>query len=246
MLAVASSRPMHARSRPRVAERAGASPDLVSPARTARRLTVLVFARQPVLGTVKTRLAADIGRVEARRFYRATLTRLLRRLVPHRSWRTVLAVTPDHACGVMARTFNVPAIPQGSGDLGARMRRTADCQPGPVLIVGTDIPDLEPRHLRTAAAALRRHDFVFGPAADGGYWLAGFANRRPAGTVMLNVRWSSPAALADTVRSAGPHARVLILPDILADIDDGSGYARYRSPGSRPCSARAALTQAGT
>ena len=199
-----------------------------------RRPTVLVFARQPVLGAVKTRLAADIGKVEARRFYRATLARLLRRLAPHRAWRTVLAVTPDHACGTMARTFRVPAVPQGPGDLGARMRRAAGGQPGPVLIVGTDIPGLEPRHLRTAMAALRRHDFVFGPAADGGYWLAGFANRRPPGTVMRDVRWSTPAALADTVRSAGPHARVRVLPDILADVDDGRGYARHRSPGAHP------------
>lgn len=205
-----------------------------------------MFARQPVLGTVKTRLAADIGKVEARRFYRATLARLLRRVAPHRSWRTVLAVTPDHACRIMARTFRVPAVPQGSGDLGTRMRKTAARQPGPVLIVGTDIPGLELRHLRTAVAALRRHDFVFGPAADGGYWLAGFANRRPAGTVMRNVRWSTPAALTDTVRSAGPRARVLVLPDILADIDDGSGYARYRSSGPHPGAGRVARTQAGT
>ncbi len=205
-----------------------------------------MFARQPVLGTVKTRLAADIGKVEARRFYRATLSRLLRRLVLYRSWRTVLAVTPDHACGVMARTFRVPAIPQGSGDLGARMRRAAACQPGPVLIVGTDIPGLEPRHLRAAVAALRRHDFVFGPAADGGYWLAGFANRRPASTIMLNVRWSTRAALADTVRSAGPQARVLILPDVLADVDDGSGYARYRSPAPHSGAGQAARPLAGT
>lgn len=208
--------------------------------------TVLVFARQPVLGAVKTRLAADIGKVEARRFYRTTLTRLVRRLVPLRSWRTVLAVTPDHACRIMARTYRVPAIPQGSGDLGGRMRRTATSLPGPVLIVGTDVPGLKPRHVRTAVAALRRHDFVFGPAADGGYWLAGFANRRRTGTIMLNVRWSTPGALADTVRSAGPRARVLVLPDVLADVDDGSAYARYRPPVSHPGSGREAPTDAGT
>ena len=203
-----------------------------------------MFARQPALGTVKTRLAVDIGKVEARRFYRATLTRLLRRLVPHRSWRTVLAVTPDRACRVMAQAFRVPAIPQGSGELGVRMRRTAASQPGPVLIVGTDVPGLAPRHLRAAVAALRHHDFVFGPAADGGYWLAGFANRRRPGTIMLNVRWSTPTALADTVRSAGPRARVLVLPDVLADVDDGSAYARYRPPVARPGRGRGAPADA--
>jgi len=188
-----------------------------------------VFARQPVIGTVKTRLAADIGRVEALRFYRATLARLLRRLASDRTWRTMLAVTPDRACRAMARTFRVPVMAQGSGDLGMRMRRAAGRQPGPALIIGSDVPDLEASHLRAALSALRRHDFVFGPAADGGYWLAGFGNRRPAGPVMLNVRWSTSAALADTVRSAGPSARVYVLADVLADVDDGGGYARHQA-----------------
>ena len=204
-------------------------PRSVPKARSTLRPTVLVFARQPVIGTVKTRLAADIGRVEALRFYRATLTGLLRRLASDRTWRTMLAVTPDRACRAMARTFRVPVVPQGAGDLGMRMRRAAGSLPGPALIVGSDVPDLEASHLRVALAALRRHDFVFGPAADGGYWLAGFRNRQPAGSVMLNVRWSTSAALADTVRSAGPRARVHVLADVLADVDDGGGYARHQA-----------------
>ncbi len=193
----------------------------------------MVFARLPVIGTVKTRLAADIGRREALRFYRTTLTRLLLLLRPVRTWRTVLAVTPDSACRTMTRIFGVPAVPQGPGDLGARMRRVAGSRAGPVLIVGSDIPDLRPRHLRAALAALRGHDFVFGPAADGGYWLAGFANRRPPGTIMRGVRWSTPDVLAETLASAGPRARVRVLPETLTDIDDGSAYGRYRSSGRR-------------
>ena len=204
-------------------------PSSAPKARSTLRPTVLVFARQPVIGTVKTRLAADIGRVEALRFYRTTLAGLLRRLASDRTWRTVLAVTPDRACRAMARTFRVPVVPQGAGDLGMRMRRVAGSQPGPALIVGSDVPDLKASHLRAALTALRRHDFVFGPAADGGYWLAGFGNRRPAGPAMLNVRWSTSAALADTVRSAGPRARVHVLADVLDDVDDGGGYARHQA-----------------
>ncbi|MCY3596735.1 MAG: TIGR04282 family arsenosugar biosynthesis glycosyltransferase [Rhodospirillales bacterium] len=220
-------RPMHQRVRRHLWPPRSGSPHSVPKARSTLRPTVLVFARQPVIGTVKTRLAADIGRVEALRFYRATLAGLLRRLASDRTWRTMLAVTPDHACRAMARTFRVPVMPQGAGDLGMRMRRAAGRQPGPALIVGSDVPDLEASHVRAALAALRRHDFVFGPAADGGYWLAGFGNRRPAGPAMLNVRWSTSAALADSVRSAGPRARVHVLADVLADVDDGGGYVRH-------------------
>ena len=222
-------RPMHLRIRRHLRPPRRGWPRSVPKAHSAQRPTVLVFARQPVIGTVKTRLAADIGRVEALRFYRATLARLLRRLASDRTWQTMLAVTPDRACRAMARTFRVPAIPQGAGDLGMRMRRAAERQPGPALIVGSDVPDLQARHLRAALAALRRHDFVFGPAADGGYWLAGFGNRRPAGSVMLDVRWSTSAALADTIRSAGPRARVHVLADVLADVDDGGGYTRHQA-----------------
>ena len=222
-------RPKRQRVRRRLRPPRSESPRSVPKGRSALRPTVLVFARQPAMGTVKTRLAADVGRVEALRFYRATLTGLLRRLASDRTWRTMLAVTPDRAFRAMARTFRVPAVPQGAGDLGMRMRRVAGRQPGPALIVGSDVPGLEASHLRAAMAALRRHDFVFGPAADGGYWLAGFGNRRPAGPVMLNVRWSTSAALADTVRSAGPRARVHVLADVLADVDDGAGYARHQA-----------------
>ena len=229
-------RPMHQQVRRHLRPPRSRSPRSVPKARSALRPTVLVFARQPVIGTVKTRLAADIGRVEALRFYRATLAVLLRRLASDRTWRTILAVTPDRACRAMARTFRVPAVPQGAGNLGLRMRRVAGSQPGPALIVGSDVPDLQASHLRAALAALRWHDFVFGPAADGGYWLAGFRNRRPAGSVMLNVRWSTSAALADTVRSAGMRARVHVLADVLDDVDDGGAYTRHQAP--RSCRGR--------
>ncbi len=193
----------------------------------------MIFARQPVLGTVKTRLAADVGHVEALRFYRTTLARLVRRAASDPSWRTLLAVTPDAARLTMERIHGVPAFPQGPGDLGARMRRAAARQPGPTLIVGSDIPELECRHLRTAFAALRAHDLVFGPAQDGGYWLAGFANRRRVRDVMEGVRWSTPEALADTLRTIRPPLRAMVLDDVLDDVDERTGFERFRRTHAR-------------
>ena len=55
--------------------------------------------------------------------------------------------------------------------------------PGPVVVIGSDIPGITARHIAEAFRLLGRHAFVFGPARDGGYWLVG-ARRRPAGPVI--------------------------------------------------------------
>ena len=105
--------------------------------------TVVVFARAPRLGAVKRRLARDIGDRAALRFHVATMTRLVRALAADRHFRTVLAVTPDHA------RFRLPArvarLAQGGGDLGVRMQRAfRRFRHGRVAIIGCDIPDAKP------------------------------------------------------------------------------------------------------
>ena len=187
---------------------------------------VVVMARAPRLGAVKRRLARDVGLLAAWRFYRHGLAALTRRLGRDRRWRHWLAVTPDRA----VRASWPPAwqvIPQGSGDLGARMGRIfRDLPPGPVVIVGSDIPDISPAHIARAFALLGNHDWVFGPAGDGGYWLVG-ARRRPAlRDPFAGVRWSSPHALADTLANL-PRARVAFLEELL-DVDTGADLRRRR------------------
>jgi hypothetical protein len=100
---------------------------------------------------------------------------------------------------------------------------------GPVVIVGSDIPDIAPAHIARAFAALGDHDFVFGPAADGGFWLVG-ARRRPAVPAGLfdGVRWSTPHALADTLAGLPKTARVAMIAT-LDDVDDGAAWQRWRA-----------------
>ena len=117
---------------------------------------------------------------------------------------------------------------QGDGDLGDRMR-DAFCRvpPGPSLLIGSDIPDIERRHLTVALAKLRRADAVFGPAPDGGYWLVGFRRRPVAGAIFRDVRWSGPNALADSVQSLPPAMRVAEAAT-LRDIDDLADWRAWR------------------
>ena len=194
-----------------------------------RRPRLYVFVRAPALGAVKRRLAAGVGAVEALRFYRAATEGLLRRVGRDPRWETVLAVTPDTAAhGVSPWPAGLARVGQGGGDLGARMGRILAGDPAvPVAIAGSDIPELGARHVESAFAALRNADLVFGPAADGGYWLVG---RRPgAATCGLfdGVRWSSPHALADTRANVPPRRRVALL-ETLEDVDDAEAYARWR------------------
>lgn len=189
------------------------------------RPTLVIMVKEPHPGRVKTRLGRDIGMVGAAWWFRHQTTRLIRRLTDPR-WRTVLAVSPDIE-GLTSRVWpeSVARIPQGGGDLGDRMGRLfRSLPPGPVVIVGADIPGITPAHIARAFAALGRADAVFGPAPDGGYWLIGLSRRQsvPAG-LFRAVRWSSEHALADT--EAGLQGLRITRIDRLRDIDTAADLA---------------------
>jgi uncharacterized protein len=188
---------------------------------------VIVFARAPALGSGKRRLACDIGDVAALRFERLMLARLLRRLSRDRRWRLRLAVTPDRAHHRRRLwPHEIPVTAQGRGDLGERMRRAlADCSPGPAVLIGTDTPALGPQHIAEAFRLLGRHDLVFGPAADGGFWLVG-ARRSPCLPPLFGeVRWSGPHALADVLANL-PRRVSVGFAACLEDVDDGASFRR--------------------
>ena len=195
---------------------------------------VVVFARAPRLGQVKSRLAADIGTVGAWRFYRRTLAETLRRIAADGRWITWVAVTPERAIEA-PWPRGVRVIGQGRGDLGVRMARfLARLPPGPVVIVGSDLPGLRRDHVARAFAALGRHPMVFGPAADGGFWLVG-ARRRPflPWRPFTRVRWSSAHALADTLAGLDRRLSVGFL-ETLTDVDTGADLRRALSRQARP------------
>lgn len=182
------------------------------------RPTLVIMVKEPRPGRVKTRLGADIGMTAAVWWVRHQTRRLLRHIQDPR-WHLLLAVAPDTATTSHAWPAHLPRIAQGPGDLGARMARILRAlPPGPVCIIGADIPDIRPAHIARAFRTLGNHDASFGPAPDGGYWLIGLKRTRaiPQG-FLQNVRWSSPHALADS-RATLPGMRIA-LTDTLHDVD---------------------------
>lgn len=192
-----------------------------------RRRHLVLFARAPQLGRGKRRLADEVGDIGALRFERAMLTLLCRRLGRGRRWQLRLAVTPDRARR-RRRLWppRVPTMGQGGGDLGARMARAlAACPAGPAVLVGTDLPGLGARHIADAFRRLGQHDLVFGPAADGGFWLIGSRHKRHLRGLFAGVRWSRPQALADVLRNVPQRLSVGIAAR-LDDVDDAKSLRR--------------------
>lgn len=188
---------------------------------------VLIFARAPRLGEVKQRLAAGIGAEAALDFYRTNLFVLPDRLA---GFAPVLVVTPDaSALDDHLWPPGLPRAAQGEGSLGLRMQRALDrAEAVPAVLIGSDIPGIQARHLEHAFGLLARHDLVFGPAADGGFWLIGTRRSPLPERLFEGVRWSSRHALADTIATAPPDWTVG-LADELEDVDDAPAYQRWRT-----------------
>lgn len=193
--------------------------------RRARHL--VIFVKAPEAGRVKTRLAATMGAIPAAQLYRRMMAFTIARL-RRGPWHLWLAVSPDAALSRQGIwPGSIPRVPQGGGDLGARLRSVArSVPPGPVVIIGSDCPAVTPGDIETAFRSLTRAQAVLGPAEDGGYWLIGI--KRPlARTVFQGVRWSGPHAMADTL--AGFRSRRVAFLRTLRDVDTTEDLAAYKA-----------------
>jgi rSAM/selenodomain-associated transferase 2/rSAM/selenodomain-associated transferase 1 len=197
--------------------------------------TVQVFAKAPVPGRVKTRLARTIGTDAATSAYRALAERTLATAVAARRAGVVGAIelwldpeSDPAAITAWRDRYGVTIETQAGDDLGARMRnalRSSIARGRPALLIGTDVPGYDVAYLARAAAALERHDAVIGPAEDGGYVLIGLAQDVD---VFAGVRWSTPEVMAATrARLAAADASHVELPP-LWDVDTHADYVRWR------------------
>ncbi len=194
---------------------------------------VLVFLKAPREGTVKTRLARDLGDAEATRIYRALVERQLAALPAGRSVEIVFS--PDDTEVEMRRWLGdaYDYRPQGDADLGARLTRAfaAAFAGGArrVIAIGGDCPDLDVACLASARDALARSDVVLGPAADGGYYLIGL--RKMAPEVFARISWSSETVLATTLQRCAEAGLATAQLEEKEDIDDLAGWRRCEARG---------------
>ena len=193
---------------------------------------IAVFAKAPVPGEVKTRLAPSLGAEGAAHLHERLVERALATALEARMGPVTLWCAPDETHPFFVRcaqTFGVALKRQQGHDLGERMHAAFAASPAPLVLIGSDCPALEPRDLHAAAAALGTHDAAFAPAEDGGYVLV--ALTRPDPRVFADVPWGTPAVMARTrERLATAGLRWSELPT-LWDVDRPEDYARLQAAG---------------
>jgi hypothetical protein len=186
---------------------------------------IVIFAKAPVPGQVKTRLIPMLGEEGAASLAHRMLLETYRQAASVPIARTELCLSPDPLDPVW-EAYLPPlgaagATSQGDGDLGHRLARAAErvIRDGEhVILVGTDCPQLTARRLKQACQGLTTHDAVIHPAADGGYALLGLS--RFDASLFSGIKWSGPTVAKATLERLDRLAWSVHVGATLLDIDD--------------------------
>lgn len=184
---------------------------------------IVIFAKAPVPGRVKTRLIPALGEAGAARLAARMLDLALGEACAAAVGPVELCMSPapDSSDWVdVPLPADIETRDQGEGDLGTRMARVAQCalaQGEAVLLTGTDCPELTAAHLREAAAQLSGHDAVLYRAADGGYVLLGLRTFDPS--LFEDIPWSTAVVADITLERMAALGWNVWLGETLRDID---------------------------
>lgn len=181
---------------------------------------LIIMIKNPVRGKVKTRLAADIGDDAALSVYQKLLTHT--RAVTHPVQADLFVFYSDVVeRNDLFENTRYKKYTQCSGDLGVRMDYAFSIpfknEYKKVVMIGSDCFALTTAHIEQAFAALNEHDFVLGPAQDGGYYLIGMKkwNR----WVLQNKTWSQHVLFDETITDIRNRNGSVHLLETLTDID---------------------------
>lgn len=186
------------------------------------RTQVIVMAKAPRPGQVKTRLHPLLGPTGSARLAAGLLAHTLS-VATASGLDVTVAYDPPDAAGDIGALMppGVAIVPQRPGDLGERMAAAA-ADPldrgRPVILIGTDAPTLRAETLRDAAERLQGADVVLGPTADGGYYLLGLSRPVPA-IFELGAVWGGPTVFLDSLDAAAKSTATVSLLEMRRDLD---------------------------
>ncbi|MFN2235462.1 MAG: TIGR04282 family arsenosugar biosynthesis glycosyltransferase [Anaerolineales bacterium] len=193
---------------------------------------LIVFAKRPLAGHAKTRLGEKIGLEESAGIYARFLYQSLFELVALERADIIIELSLASSADVPYFRFAFPEFQissQSGGNLGQRFtksfQKAFDQGATAVVVIGTDIPDLNRTILQSAFDALSENDVVIGPDMDGGYYLIG--TRLRDATLFKNIDWSSERVFQQTERLILAQGLTMFYLPTLSDVDTDEDFRRW-------------------
>lgn len=179
---------------------------------------LIIFARNPVMGKVKTRLAKGIGDEKAFEVYNKLL-RLTYKNTKDLSLKKFIFYTDLPDKQIFDSSFEIKI--QSEGNLGLKMsnafREVFNSGYEKAVIIGVDCPSLKKKIILQAMELLDNYEFVFGPANDGGYYLTGMNSLHDF--VFKNIKWGTKTVLQDSLAKIRKMNHSYNLLETLTDVD---------------------------
>ena len=196
-----------------------------------KRNALIIFAREPKLGKVKTRLAKDVGDREALRLYKSFVRHTLKMVKEVKDMDCYIFYAGSNASMPFLRKYarQFTLKKQQGSDLGERMYRAfkyvEGCGYENALIIGTDCLEINAKDIDRAIKMLGKNDYVLGPSMDGGYYLLG--SKRTQRSIFQGIAWGESEVLSKTVQKMEKMGKSYRFLPRKRDIDHLSDWLNY-------------------
>lgn len=183
-------------------------------------MKVFIYCRYPETGKVKTRLAAECGEKAALTVYLKLVNSVFTNINAS-GYSFEVHYTGGEKAAVERWLEGKPCRPQSEGDLGDRLKHSVNCwfeeNDQPLVIIGSDQPDVGEAILKETEKGLKKNDVVLGPAKDGGYYLIAVNNNHPH--LFENISWGTDKVFQQTLERIQEEGLSFYLLEEKVDID---------------------------
>ena len=188
---------------------------------------VFIMTKIPYLKVCKKRLAYDIGAINSRRFITNNIEYYRKLLSHQKKYKINYYLTPREKFRTFSFTIFNNIIGQNGNCLGDKIWHLKKINKGPLILFGSDIPDIKISYIKNLFNILKYKDVVIGPTFDGGFWAIGFSNKRNISYPFKDIRWSSSHTLEDLIKNLSNLNIDYKISQKLRDIDILKDYCDY-------------------
>tara|TARA_R110002096_G_scaffold183757_9_gene361865 strand:- start:5185 stop:5790 length:606 start_codon:yes stop_codon:yes gene_type:complete len=190
---------------------------------------LIVFVKNPILGTAKTRLAQTVGDENALEIYLELLEITKKVVLSVKSDKEVWMSRRIDENDMWEESSIVKRVQRGDG-LGGRMSNAfkyalKEKKYAKVVVIGSDCPDITSETIESAFTMLDEKEVVFGPASDGGYYLIGMKNFYPE--LFKEITWSVSSVLENSIKKLKEMETSFALLKELSDVDTYQDWERF-------------------